>query len=135
TSFTFLGYEFAPRTVKNKYGRIFTAFAPAISPEALAKISGEVRRWRLHRRTGHELADLADRINPIVRGWLNYYGRFSPAKLYALLKRINGYLVQWARKKYRRLAPFKRAKRWWDDLVHRNRTLFAHWQWTGTFVW
>ena len=63
---------------------------------------------------------------------MTYYGRFTPAALHPLLKRINGYLVRWARKKYRRLAPFKRAKRWWDGLVARNRPLFAHWQWTGT---
>ncbi|MDQ2875314.1 MAG: hypothetical protein M3Y33_11180 [Actinomycetota bacterium] len=62
-------------------------------------------------------------------------GRFTPAALHPLLKRINGYLVRWARKKYRRLAPFKRAKRWWDGLVARNRPLFAHWQWTGAFQW
>lgn len=135
TSFVFLGYEFASRTVRNKYGRLFTAFAPAISREALAKISGEVRRWRLHTRTRHDLAGLAERINPIVRGWMNYYGRFFRSKLHPLLKRINGYLVRWARKKYRRLASFKRVKRWWDALVERNRGLFVQWQWTGTFEW
>ena len=73
--------------------------------------------------------ELAERINPIVRGWMNYYGRFFRSELLPLLKRINGYLVRWARKKYRRLAPFKRVKRWWDRLVSRNRRLFAHWQW------
>jgi RNA-directed DNA polymerase len=135
TSFTFLGYRFCPRTVRSKHGRLFTAFVPAISPEALVKISGEVRRWRLHQRTGHDLNDLAERINPMVRGWMNYYGRFFRSELHPLLKRINGYLVRWARKKYRRLAPFKRVKRWWDDLVHRNRALFAQWRWTGTFDW
>ena len=135
TAFTFLGYQFCPRTVRGKHGRLFTAFVPAISPEALNKISGEVRRWRLHTRTGHDLNDLAERINPIVRGWMTYYGRFFRSELHPLLKRINGYLVRWARKKYRRLAPFKRVKRWWDDLVDRHRGLFTHWQWTGTFEW
>jgi RNA-directed DNA polymerase len=134
-SFTFLGYQFRARSVRSKSGVMFTAFTPAISPEALKKISGEVRSWRIHARTRHGLQELADRINPVVRGWMTYYGRFTPAALYALLRRINGYLVRWARKKYRRLAPFKRAKRWWDDLVARNRRLFAHWQWTGTFQW
>jgi len=66
---------------------------------------------------------------------MNYYGRFTPAALHPLLKRINGYLVRWARRKYRRLAPFKCAYRWWTNLVARNRRLFAHWQWTGTFAW
>ena len=55
---------------------MFTSFLPAISKDALKKISGEVRRWRLHRRTGHTLAELARRINPIVRGWMQYYGGF-----------------------------------------------------------
>lgn len=135
TSFTFLGFQFSPRTVRNKHGELFTAFVPAISPEALKAISREVRRWRIHRRTRHDLAGLADQINPIVRGWMNYYGRFFRSKLHPLLKRINGYLVRWAGKKYRRLASFKRVKRWWDALLDRNRGLFAHWQWTGTFAW
>jgi hypothetical protein len=135
TSFTFLGYQFRPRTVRTQHGRLFTAFAPAISPEALNAISREVRRWQLHRRTGHTLGELAEWINPIVRGWIAYYGRFFRSELHHLLKRINGYLVRWARRKYRRLAPFKRVKRWWDDLLRRNRGLFAHWQYTGTFEW
>jgi group II intron reverse transcriptase/maturase len=135
TSFTFLGYQFRPRTVRSRHGVLFTAFAPAISPEALTVLSGEVRSWRLHQRTRHELVDLAEWVNPIVRGWMNYYGRFYRTMLHPLLKRINGYLVRWARKRYRRLAPFKRAKKWWDDLVNRRRNLFAQWQWTGTFEW
>ena len=134
-SFTFLGYEFRARSVRSKNGVMFTAFTPAISPEALKKISGEVRSWRIHSRTRHSLQELADWLNPVVRGWMTYYGRFTPAALMPLLKRINGYLVRWARKKYRRLAPFRRAKRWWDELISRNRPLFAHWQWTGTFQW
>ena len=134
-SFTFLGYEFRARSVRSKNGVLFTAFTPAISPEALKKISGEVRSWRIHSRTRRSLQELADWLNPVVRGWMTYYGRFTPAALMPLLKRINGYLVRWARKKYRRLAPFRRAKRWWDELISRNRPLFAHWQWTGTFQW
>ena len=81
TSFTFLGYQFCPRSVRSKSGVMFTAFVPAISPEALKAISREVRRWRIHRRTGHDLADLADQINPTVRGWMTYYGRFFRSKL------------------------------------------------------
>ncbi len=135
TSFTFLGYEFGPRSVRSRHGVMFTAFVPAISRKALAAASRQVRQWRLHTRTGHDLSDLADQINPVVRGWMNYYGRFYRSKLHPLLKRINGYLVRWARRKYRRLASFKRVKRWWDHLVRRNRGLFAQWQWTGTFEW
>jgi group II intron reverse transcriptase/maturase len=72
TSFTFLGYTFRARGVRTKTGRMMTGFTPAISKDALNKISAQVRSWRLHRRTGLSEADLARWINPIVRGWMNY---------------------------------------------------------------
>ena len=72
TSFTFLGYGFRGRRVRTRSGRITTGFVPAISKDALNKISSEVRSWRLHTRTGLSDADLARRINPVVRGWMNY---------------------------------------------------------------
>jgi RNA-directed DNA polymerase len=132
TSFTFLGYQFAPRTVRTKDGRRCTTFAPAISPGALSRISGEVRRWRLHRRTRHDLASLAARINPIVRGWMQYYGRFYRSRLHPLLQRINGYLMRWASNKYRRLRFSGRRQRWWSRLLDASPGLFAHWQWPST---
>jgi RNA-directed DNA polymerase len=70
---------------------------PAISKHALSKVSAQVRRWRLH---VHTLAELARRINPIVRGWMQYYGAFNRTALYPLLRRINAYLVRWLRRKY-----------------------------------
>src|SRR3979409_1036210 len=72
TSFTFLGFTFRARKARSRAGKNFTNFLPAISKAALNKISGEVRRWRLHRRTRHSLAELAKTINPIVRGWMQY---------------------------------------------------------------
>lgn len=60
-----------------KSGRQFNSFNPAISKQALKKISAEVRSWRLYNRTGHDFVDVARDINPIVRGWMQYYGRFG----------------------------------------------------------
>ena len=110
TSFTFLGYEFRQRAARSKHGQQFTAFLPAISKQALKRISAEVRSWRLHRRTGHTFADLARRINPIVRGWMQYYGAFYRSALYPLLSRINAYLVRWIRRNTSGCAP--RRKPW-----------------------
>lgn len=135
TAFVFLGFKFYRRTLRTKHGRLFTGFAPAISPDALKAISREVRRWRLHTRTRQELDNLADWINPIVRGWIGYYGRFHRSALRPLLMRINGYLVRWARKKYRRLGSFKRVRRWWFGVVERQPELFFHWRYTALFEW
>jgi RNA-directed DNA polymerase len=133
-SFCFLGYEFRPRQARNRQGRPFTAFLPAMSRDKLVDKGREVRRWRLHRRTGDTLADLAQAINPIVRGWMNYWGHFYRSRLFGLLLRINTYLVRWARRKYKRLRRFKRVKAWWAKVVQHNPGLFAHWQWTTQFL-
>jgi RNA-directed DNA polymerase len=94
TSFTFLGFTFRARKAQNKNGGYFTSFLPAISKDAQKKISGEVRSWGLHRRSDLSFVELARRINPIVVGWMNYYGRFYRTAMYPLLARINAYLVQ-----------------------------------------
>jgi RNA-directed DNA polymerase len=129
-TFDFLGYTFRPRQARNRKGQSFTAFLPAISRDKLTSKGREVRRWRLHRRTGDSLTDLAKAINPIVRGWMNYWGHFYRSQVYALLRRINAYLMRWARKKYRRLRSYKRARDWWNRVVRIAPGLFAHWSWT-----
>lgn len=134
TSFTFLGYEFRMRSACDKFGELFTSFLPAISRDAEKRINREVRSWGLHRHTDWTLGRIARWINPIVRGWLQYYGRFYRTKLYALCKRINTYLVRWARKKYRRLHGFKKVNAWWKALGERYPRMFAHWAYTRGFM-
>ena len=130
TSFTFLGYTFRARNAPTRDGTsMFTGFLPAVSKDALKRMSEEVRSWRIHLRSGTELDELAAWINPIVRGWMNYYGRFYRTGLNPLLKRINTYLVRWAQRKYKRLRPFRRARAWWHGLTERQPRMFAHWTW------
>jgi RNA-directed DNA polymerase len=134
TSFTFLGYTFRARKAPTRDGKsMFTAFLPAVSRDALKKMSGEVRRWRINLRTTSDIGELAEWMNPVIRGWLTYYGKFYRTELDGLLRRINTYLVRWARRKFRRLRSFKRAKRWWNGLLRRQPALFAHWAWMTEF--
>jgi RNA-directed DNA polymerase len=129
TSFTFLGYTFRSRKVRAKSGEYFFGFNPAISDEAARRIRKTIRSWRLHLRSGSTLADLAREINPIVRGWIGYYGRFYPSELAGSLKRINHYLMRWAMQKYKRLR--RRRMRAWDGLGKAARLypgLFVHWK-------
>jgi group II intron reverse transcriptase/maturase len=121
TSFTFLGYSFRARTARGRNGRRFTAFLPAIGKDALKKLSRTVRGWRLHRRTGLSLAELARMINPVVRGWMRYYGAFYRSALSTLLARINTYLV--------RLRAQKKARAAWERVTRQYPSYFAHWAW------
>lgn len=133
-SFTFLGYTFRKRSARDRNGNIFNGFLPAVSDDAMRKMSRAVRSWRLHRWTTLSLNELAAWVNKVVPGWLNYYGRFYPTALQPLLRRINAYILRWARKKYRRLRSSARALAWWKRVAQRDPDLFVHWRWT-TVCW
>jgi group II intron reverse transcriptase/maturase len=132
TWFTFLGFTFTARMARSGDGRLFLSFLPAISKDALNKISGEVRRWRLHRRTNLTFAELAKTINPIVAGWMQYYGAHYRSALYPLLTRINAYLVRWIRKKHKRLRPLRKALQSMQNIASVYPRLFRHWKWVTT---
>ena len=137
TEFVFLGYGFRRRSAQSREGSLFFGFNPAISKQALKTISAQVRAWKLHHRTNLTEKGLADWINPLVRGWMNYYGAFNRSALYPLLERINAYLLRWVRKKYKRLRGRKKARIAWDKAVQDRPKAFAHWAWrTGVpAVW
>ena len=135
TAFTFLGFTFRQRRARNRHGKSFSNFLPAISKDALNKISAAVRSWRLHLRIGHTFKDLARRINPIVAGWMQYYGAFYRSALSPLLQRINAYLMRWIRKKYKRLRGKKKARECWQGITERYPLMFAHWKWVPSVQW
>jgi RNA-directed DNA polymerase len=127
-SFTFLGYAFRPRKAIGRGGVSFTSFLPAISPDALKAASARLRGMRIHMRTDLTVQDLVRWLNPIVAGWMNYYGRYYRSALNPLFLRLSFYLRRWAGNKYKRLRTYKRFKRWWHGLALREPVLFAHWR-------
>jgi RNA-directed DNA polymerase len=128
--FDYLGYTFRPRLARSRAGEKFVSFIPAVSDGAAKAIRHRVKRWRLHMWSDQDLADLADQINPTVRGWINYYGRFYRTELIPVLQHINVYLIRWAMRKYKRLrAHPQRASRFLAAIAERESGLFAHWQW------
>jgi group II intron reverse transcriptase/maturase len=129
TSFTYLGFTFRARKAVDRKGAMFTSFLPAMSTEALRAKSDELRRLRIHHRTTWALNDLARWLNPIVAGWMAYYGRFYRSAMNPLLIRVSTYLRRWAGRKYRRLRAHGRFRRWWLGLLDRQPRLFAHWRW------
>jgi group II intron reverse transcriptase/maturase len=108
--FDFLGYTFQPRRAKNRWGKYFVSFLPAISTKAATAIRKTIREWRLaSTRNNQRLEDLACVINPVVRGWINYYGRYYRSRCVQVLRHLNEALAAWARRKYKRLRRRERA--------------------------
>jgi RNA-directed DNA polymerase len=127
--FDFLGYTFRPRRAKSRWGRFLVTFTPAISNKATKSICDTMRRWKLHRRSDKSLDELAQRINPVLRGWINYYGHFYKSALYRTFQHLNNTLARWASRKYKRLRGHKRrAFLWIQYRRHMQPRLFAHWQ-------
>ena len=126
--FDFLGYTFRPRLARRQQGRIGVSFSPAVSNKALKAIRRELRSWTLPRRSDKSLDDLARMFNPIIRGWINYYGRYYKSALYPTLRHIDAKLAQWAYWKYKSLRGHRRrARHWLDHATRRQPSLFAHW--------
>ena len=129
TSFDFLGYTFRPRLAINRDGGYFVSFAPAISGKAQTAIRQRLHDLHLARRTDLALEEIARRMNPLVRGWIAYYGRYYRSVLRQVLAHLNRLLIQWARRKYKRLRGRPRAAAYWlGAIARREPTLFAHWQ-------
>jgi RNA-directed DNA polymerase len=127
--FDFLGYTFRPRRSKNRYGKYFINFSPAVSDKASKAIRAEIRSWRLHLRSDKSIADLARMFNPIIRGWLQYYGRYYRSALYPPMRQLDRSLARWAYRKYKKLrGHLRRATHWIARISRRDSKLFAHWQ-------
>ncbi len=127
--FDFLGYTFRPRLAMNRRGQGYVNFSPAISDEAAKSIRGRIRRWKIHLMSDKSINDLSRMLNPTIRGWINYYGRFYKSELYPVLNQLNLSLRHWATRKYKKLRFRKRkAYHWLGRIARRQRGLFAHWR-------
>jgi RNA-directed DNA polymerase len=130
TSFTFLGFDFRCAPIRRRDGVLMCGFVPLVGKAALKSMARVIRQWKLGRRTSLSFRDLAAMVNPIVSGWINYYGRFYKSRLMHFLEqRINPFLVKWAMRKYKRLRRAKaKARRKLADIASAFPAMFAHWK-------
>lgn len=129
TRFDFLGYTYRARRSKNKWGKYFINFTPAISNKAAKAIRQTSRGWSWPKRSDKDLEDLSRMFNPIIQGWINYYGRYYKSALYPTLRCLDRRLAMWATRKYKRLRGHRRrAVHWLDRIARRQPNLFAHWK-------
>ena len=104
-------------------------FTPAVSRDALKSMRTVIRTSRLRRRTDLSLKEIADGLNPVMSGWLAYYGRYYRSAMYAIVRHVNKALVRWALCKYK---AFRRGKTRAIAFLERCRKesprLFVHWR-------
>lgn len=127
-SFDFLGYTFRRRLVKSKYGNFFNAFTPAVSKEASQKFRDRIREIRRNNKIV-SIEKLAEEMNPVIRGWANYFSKFCSREARKVLDYVNLSLIKWCRKKYKRIRGSKgKAYRYLARLAKSKSDLFYHWK-------
>lgn len=130
TKFTFLGYSFQRRKVENsRNNSLFISFTPAVSQEAQKSMRATIRKSGLSRRTDVSIYDIADRYNPILRGWIQYYGRYNIMKLSSVMIHFNQAVRRWIMCKYKKFKGRKtEAGKFLAEIAKRDPHLFVHWE-------
>jgi len=130
TSFDFLGYSFRPRRAKNRYGKFFVSFLPAISKVSAQGIRDKIKRWKIpSKRNNQSLEQIANLVNPSLRGWMNYYGKFYRSEAIKAIRYIEQVLMKWVCRKFKRFRKHERnAVYWMGRVARREPRLMAHWQ-------
>lgn len=130
TSFDFLGYTFRPRRAKNRHGKFFISFLPAISRAAALNIKETIRGWKIpSKRNNQSLEQIATLINPAVWGWINYYGKFYRSEAIKAIRYLEQVLMKWACRKFKKFRRHeRRATHWMGRVARREPRLMAHWQ-------
>ena len=128
--FDFLGYCFRPRLVRRfRDNSLFGGFNPAVSPSAMKAMRKAIRDLNLRRQTQLSLQDIAQQLNPLLRGWIAYYGRYAPSALFPLLRYVNQTLVAWVMRKFKRFKQHKiQAGQFLQRLATECVGLFVHWR-------
>jgi len=127
--FDFLGYTFRPRKSKNRYGKHFINFSPAISNKATKRITAVMREWKVQNRSDKSLEDLAYMFHKQIQGWINYYSHFYKSALHPLFQHLDERLSWWATRKFKKLRGHTaRAREWIRAIAQREPNLFPHWK-------
>jgi RNA-directed DNA polymerase len=129
-AFDFLGYGFRPRRAKNsRSGKLFCNFSPAVSASALKSMRATIRDLNLRQQTHVAMTDIARRINPLLRGWIGYYGRYARNALGPILRYVNQTVMAWMARKFKRFIGRKAKAGYALERLSRERSdLFAHWK-------
>ena len=137
TEFIFLGYEFRKRVCQDKFGELFINFTPAVSNKAIQSMKDKIKASKIYKRTNLSINEVARLFNPVLLGWINYYGKFTKTRLYKVLNYFNCTIVSYLARKHK----FKKGcKHRAIDLLIKIRkyrpNLFAHWKcgMVGAFI-
>ncbi len=128
--FDFLGYSFQPRSAQSKKnGSLFLGYDCAISISSRKQLGNKLREMQIAKFTCNSIVGIAYRLNPVIKGWISYYGRYKMYELTKVFRLLSCRLVWWARKRYKRYkTSLRKAYKWLARVRKQYPSLFYHWQ-------
>jgi len=128
--FDFLGYSFQPRSTKsNKTGKLFLGFDCAISIGSKKRIADKMKELDIVHLSHKSIVGVAQFLEPYIRGWVNYYGRFRLSALNPIFQLLRRRLVMWVRKRYKRYkTKLNKAYDWLKRVKEQFPNLFYQWK-------
>ncbi|MGI6711519.1 MAG: group II intron maturase-specific domain-containing protein [Bacillota bacterium] len=126
--FDFLGYTFRKVCIKDRTGRLQMNFIASVSKKAEQTLKDKVKTLEIHKRTGSKINMIAEVLNPILRGWMNYFGKFNRSAMKRAIDCVQRRLIKWAMCKYKKFRGHRRrAEEWLGQVRKREPNMFAHW--------
>lgn len=128
--FDFLGYSFQPRSAFSKRnGRMFLGYDCAISISSRKQIADKLEELKVSKLSFKSIVGVAQYLNPMIRGWVRYYGRFKMYELTKVFRLLSKRLVWWARKRYKRYkTSIRKGYKWLITIRKQFPNLFYHWR-------
>ena len=128
--FDFLGYSFQPRSAySKKIRKMFIGYDCAISISSRKRIADKLEALNVNKLNFKTIGGVAQYLNPIIRGWVHYYGKFKMYELTKVFRLLSKRLVWWARRRYKRYkTSIRKGYQWLSTVRKQYPTLFYHWQ-------
>lgn len=123
--------------MNSKTQKVFVSFTSGVSRDSQKSMRAKMRKLRWRNRMDLSLREMAESYNPVLQGWINYYGSYRRSELYPVWRHFNKTLVTWARKKYKGFGRSKtKAAKFLNEIARKEPRLFAHWRagMTGEFI-
>ncbi|WP_326909793.1 group II intron reverse transcriptase/maturase [Sedimentibacter sp. MB31-C6] len=128
TEFDFLGYTFRRIFIKDRTGRLHFNFLPQVSRKSAKSFRDKIKEKNIHSMSGSKIEKVAEILNPMIRGWLNYFSKYNKSAVKYTMDCINRRLVKWAMSKYKHFRNHRsNADKWLKEIAKREPNMFAHW--------
>ena len=126
-SFDFLKLTYKPRECVSGQGEKFWGYSPAISTKSQKRILTKCKELAFQNWTDKDLKELSRELNPKLKGWIEYYGRYRKSEMGKVFREINWRIAKWIQKKFK-VSTIGQSYEKMQRIIKGNPNLFEHWK-------